>query len=123
MKRTSPGRRFQAEVVLHEVEPERADEPAPVPATRPSWTPEEALEFLREAVELAREVIRDYEEVPNEVMFIPDVMRERKMSRQLVMRAILSGELIAEEHGSGKNKYRIDCKDFEDWRARHKVKP
>lgn len=65
---------------------------------------------------------KDHEGGSEEVMFISDVMRERKMGRQLVMEAIQSGDLPAEEYGKGKNKYRIDRADYEEWRQRHRVK-
>ncbi len=66
---------------------------------------------------------KDHEDGSQVVMFVSDVMRERKMSRQLVMQAILEGDLAAEEYGKGKNKYRIDRRDYEAWRQRHRVRP
>lgn len=59
----------------------------------------------------------------DEILFVRDIQEELKMSRQLVMEAIHTGDLEAEEYGTGKNRYRVRRSKLEEWRRRHLVRP
>ena len=58
-----------------------------------------------------------------EVLFVREVAERMRMSPATVYRAIHSGDLKAEQYGTGKNSIRVSEESFEEWRARHAVQP
>lgn len=58
-----------------------------------------------------------------EVLFVREVAEIMRMSRSTVYKAIHSGDLEAEQYGTGKNSMRVSREAFEEWREKHRVKP
>lgn len=56
-----------------------------------------------------------------EVLFVREVAETMRMSPATVYKAIKSGELRAEQYGTGKNSIRVDRRAYLEWRERHTI--
>ena len=57
----------------------------------------------------------------SEVLFVKEVAEAMRMSPATVYKAIHTGDLKAEQYGTGKNSIRVPREAYRDWRERHKI--